>query len=96
MKKIFVAGLSVVMVLSLAFAALAQEAVKVKGTVAKIDEAAKTVTIQPKEGAAVIVAFEDADMLAKVKEGEKGEAKYEVKDGKNSGIKLRKLTGGCE
>ncbi len=96
MRKMFVWCLSVVMVLSFTLAAVAQEAVKVKGTVTKIDAAAKSVTIQPKEGAAVIVAFEDADMLAKVKEGEKGEAKYEVKDGKNSGIKLRKLTEGCQ
>jgi hypothetical protein len=31
-----------------------------------------------------------------VKEGGKGEARYVVKDGKNSGVKLRKLTAGCE
>jgi hypothetical protein len=54
------------------------------------------VTIKTKDGAEVTVIMENADMLSKVKEGEKGEAKYVVKDGKNSGIKLRKMTEGCQ
>jgi Cu/Ag efflux protein CusF len=77
-------------------AVVAQEEQKVKGTVTKIDTAAKSVTIQPKEGAAVTVVYDDADLLSKVKEGEKGEAKYVAKDGKNSGVKLRKMTAGCD
>jgi hypothetical protein len=35
-------------------------------------------------------------MVFRVKEGEKGEAKYVVKDGKNVGSKLRKLIEGCQ
>ncbi len=96
MKKILVLVVIVLVALSLSMVAVAQEEVKVKGTVAKIDVAAKSVTIQPKEGAAVTVVYADADLLSKVKEGEKGEAKYVVKDGKNVGSKLRKLTEGCQ
>jgi len=96
MKKIMVVLVTVLVALSLSMAAVAQEEQKVKGTVAKIDAAAKSVTIQPKEGAAVTVVYDDADLLSKVKEGGKGEARYVTKDGKNSGVKLRKLTAGCE
>lgn len=96
MKKIIVLAVTVLVALSLSMVAVAQEEQKVKGTVTKIDTAAKSVTIQPKEGAAVTVVYDDADLLSKVKEGEKGEAKYAVKDGKNAGIKLRKLTEGCQ
>jgi Cu/Ag efflux protein CusF len=96
MKKIMVVLVTVLVALSLSMAAVAQEEQKVKGTVAKIDTATKSVTIQPKEGAAVTVVYDDADLLSKVKEGEKGEARYVVKDGKNSGVKLRKMTAGCD
>ncbi|HLA05351.1 MAG TPA: hypothetical protein VJZ16_05160, partial [Syntrophales bacterium] len=96
MKKIMVVLVTVLVAFSLSMVAVAQEEQKVKGTVTKIDAATKSVTIQPKEGAAVTVVYDDADLLSKVKEGEKGEAKYVVKDGKNSGVKLRKLTAGCE
>ena len=96
MKNIFAVTLAIVIALSFSMAAFAQEEMRVKGTVMKIDQAAKSVTIQPKEGDAVTVVFEDADKLSKVKEGEKGEAKYVVKDGKNAGLKLKKLTAGCE
>ena len=96
MKKIMVVLVTVLVALSLSMVAVAQEEQKVKGTVTKIDAATKSVTIQPKEGAAVTVVYDDADLLSKVKEGEKGEAKYVTKDGKNSGIKLRKMTEGCQ
>lgn len=96
MKKIMVVLVTVLVALSFSMAAVAQEEQKVKGTVTKIDAAAKSVTIQPKEGAAVTVVYDDADLLSKVKEGGKGEARYVVKDGKNSGVKLRKLSAGCE
>jgi len=96
MKKILVVMLALVLALSFSMAVFADDEMKVKGTVAKIDEAAKSVTIQPKEGAAVTVVYDDADKLSKVKEGEKGEAKYVVKDGKNVGVKLKKLTEGCQ
>ncbi len=96
MKKIIVVCLTVLVALSLSAAAFADEALKVKGTVAKIDTAARSVTIQPKEGEAVTVVYDDAETLEKVKEGGKGEAKYMVKDGKNVGSKLRKLSDGCQ
>jgi len=95
MKKIFVAVLALIMALSLSLTALADETLKVKGTVTKIDTTAGSVTIKTKDSVEVTVMMEDADMLAKVKEGEKGEAKYVIKDGVNVGSKLRKLSEGC-
>ena len=96
MKKIMVALVTVLVALSFSMAAVAEDQQKVKGTVTRIDAAARSVTIQPKEGAAITVVYDDADLLSKVKEGEKGEAKYVTKDGKNSGVKLRKMTEGCQ
>ncbi|OGW54142.1 MAG: hypothetical protein A2Z46_03815 [Nitrospirae bacterium RBG_19FT_COMBO_55_12] len=96
MKKIMAALVTVLLALSFSMAAVAEDQQKVKGTVTRIDAAARSVTIQPKEGAAVTVVYDDADLLSKVKEGEKGEAKYVTKDGKNSGVKLRKMTEGCQ
>jgi Cu/Ag efflux protein CusF len=95
MKKMLVICLTVAVALALSMSALAGESIKVKGTVAKIDAATKSVTIQPKEGDAVTVIMEDAEQLSKVKEGEKGQATYEVKDGKNVGTKLKKMSEGC-
>lgn len=95
MKKM-IAVLCTIAFLAVAISAFAEEIVKVKGKVTKIDAAAKSVTIQPKEGDAVTVVMEDADLLSKVKEGEKGQATYAVKDGKNVGTKLKKLSEGCE
>lgn len=95
MKKMLVICLAVAVALTVSLSAFAGESVKVKGTVTKIDAAAKSVTIQPKEGEAVTVIMEDADQLSKVKEGEKGQATYEVKDGKNVGTKLKKMSEGC-
>jgi hypothetical protein len=96
MKKLIVMAVSILIAVSLAVAAAADEPVKVKGTVSKIDEAAKSVTIQPKEGDAVTVIMEDADLLSKVKEGGKGQATYTVKDGIKVGLKLKKLSEGCD
>lgn len=97
MKKIFAICLAVVIAAAFSTAAFAaDENLKVKGTVTKIDAAAKSVTIQPKKGDAVTVIMEDADLLSKVKEGEKGQATYVVKEGNNVGSKLKKMTGGCE
>jgi len=95
MRKMFVICLTVAVALALSMSAFAGETIKVKGTVAKIDAAAKSVTIQPKEGEAVTVVMEDADQLSKVKEGEKGQVTYEVKEGKNAGTKLKKMNDGC-
>lgn len=95
MKNILIICLVVAVALTMSMTVLADDVLRVKGTVTKIDTAAKSVTIQPKEGTAVTVIMEDADLLSKVKEGEKGEARYVVKDGVNVGTKLRKLTEGC-
>lgn len=96
MKRILVACITLAVGLSLSTAVFASEPIKVKGTVTRIDEAAKSVTIQPKEGEAVTVFMEDADLLSKVKEGGKGQATYAVLDGKNVGTKLKKLAEGCQ
>jgi Cu/Ag efflux protein CusF len=96
MKKILVACITLAVALSMSMGAFAGESIKVKGTVTKIDAAAKSVTIQPKEGEAVTVVMEDAALLDKVKEGEKGQATYAVVDGKNVGAKLKKMTEGCQ
>jgi Cu/Ag efflux protein CusF len=96
MKKVFAIMVMVVVALSLSMAAIAGDEEKVKGTVTKIDQAAKSVTITTKDNQVVTVVFDDASLLSKVKEGEKGEARYTVKDGKNAGVKLRKLTEGCQ
>ncbi len=97
MKRIYllVAGVLVLLLLA-GFSVFAEDSIKVKGTVTKIDIPAKTVTIQPKEGKPVTVVMEDADPLSKVKEGEKGQATYVVKDGMNAGLKLKKLSEGCQ
>ena len=96
MRKILTSGVALFIALVLGTSVFADEALKVKGTVAKIDTASKSVTIQPKEGEAITIVMEDADLLDKVKEGGKGEAKYIIKDGKNVGTKLRKLSAGCD
>ena len=96
MKKIMVVLVTVLVAFSLSMAAIAQEEQKVKGTVIKIDIADKSVTIKTKAGDEVTVVIEDASLLSKVTEGGKGEAKYVTRDGKNAGIKLRRLTEGCE
>lgn len=96
MKKIFLANLAVIIMLSFTMAALAQEELKVKGTVTKIDTSAKSVTIKTKDGAEVTVVMDNPDMLSRVKVNDKGEARYVVKNGVNAGVRLRKLVEGCE
>lgn len=96
MKKALVLVVALVALLSLSMAATAKEQLKVKGTVTKIDESAKSLTITPKDGAPVTVTVDEPSMLSKVKEGEKGEVRYEVKDGTNVAVKVRKLTEGCQ
>jgi Cu/Ag efflux protein CusF len=96
MRKIMIVFVTVFVALSLGLTAVAQEEQKVKGTVTKIDDASKSVTIKTIDGAEVTVVMEDASLLSKVKEGRKGEAKYMVKEGKNVGIQLRKLSANCD
>jgi Cu/Ag efflux protein CusF len=95
MKKISIIFLAVMIVLAFSVPAFTQEQLTVKGTVTKIDTVAKSVTIKTKDGAEVTVVMDDPDMLSKVKEGERAEAKYVVKNGVNAGFKLRKLVEGC-
>ena len=96
MTRILAVCIALAVALSLGSAVFAEESIKVKGTVTKIDAVAKSVTIQPKEVAAVTVVMEDVDLLSRVKEGEKGQATYAVVDGKNVGTKLKKMTEGCQ
>ncbi|OGW44566.1 MAG: hypothetical protein A2X57_05085 [Nitrospirae bacterium GWD2_57_8] len=96
MRKTLVVVVALLVAFSLAMPAFASDLVKVKGTVIKIDTAAKSLTIKQKDGAEVTVVVEDAELLEKVKEGEKGEARYAVKDGKNVAEKVRRLTAGCD
>jgi hypothetical protein len=54
------------------------------------------VTILPEGGTAVTVIMGDTESLSKVEEGDQAEARYRVKDGKNMGRWLRKISeGGC-
>jgi Cu/Ag efflux protein CusF len=87
--------LGVIIVFTFGLTAVAQEEIKLRGTVTRIDEAAKSVTIKAKDGAEVAVIMDDAGMLSRVKEDEKAEVTYRVKNGVNAGIRLRKLVEGC-
>lgn len=95
MRKVVVV-LVALAVMAFGTAVMAQEAKKVTGTVTKIDTAALSLTIQPQDGAKVTIIMKDAESLSKIKEGEKGEIRYTVKDGKNMGTRIRKIEeGGC-
>lgn len=94
MRKFSIALFTAVFMMSFCLAAHAQEQSSVKGTVTKIDNT--SVTIKTKEGKEVTVVMQNPALLSRVKQGEKAEAKYVVKDGVNSGVKLRKLIEGCE
>lgn len=95
MKKISIIFLAVAIVLAFSAPAFTQEQLTVKGTITKIDTAAKSVTIKTKDNAEVTVVMDNPDMLSKVKEDDKAEAKYVIKNGVNAGFKLRKLVEGC-
>lgn len=87
----------VVIVVALAFgtAVMAQELMKVKGLVMKIDTAAMSVTILPQVGDEVTIIMKDPESLSKVKIGEIAEARYRVQDGKNIGRSLHMISEGC-
>jgi Cu/Ag efflux protein CusF len=96
MKKISIVSLAVVLMFALGTAVMAQEPMKVTGWVSRIDTGAVSVTILPEGGTAVTVIMGDAESLSKVEEGDKAEARYRLKDGKNMGRSLRKIgEGGC-
>ena len=87
--------LGVIIVFTFGLTAVAQEEVKLRGTVTRIDTAEKSVTLKTKDGVVVTVIMDDAGMLSRVKEDEKAEATYRVKNGVNAGLRLRKLVEGC-
>jgi Cu/Ag efflux protein CusF len=96
MKKISIVSIAVVLMFALGTAVMGQELMKVTGWVSRIDTGAVSVTILPEGGTAVTVIMGDAESLSKVEEGDKAEARYRVKDGKNMGRWLRKSSdGGC-
>ncbi|MEK6697569.1 MAG: hypothetical protein AABZ10_00860 [Nitrospirota bacterium] len=95
MNRLLTLCLTAIIVLSFSIDAAAQEEIRLRGTVTRIDEAAKSVTIKAKDGAEVTVVMDDAGMLSRVKKDEKAEATYRVKNGVNAGIRLRKLVEGC-
>ena len=95
MNRLLTLCFTAIIVLSFSIDAAAQEEIKLKGTVTKIDEAAKSVTIKAKDGAEVTVIMDDAGMLSRVKEDEKAEATYRVKNGVNAGSRLRRIVEGC-
>ncbi len=84
------------MVLAFGTPVTAQEAMKVTGWVSKIDAEAVSVRILPEGGTPVTVIMGNVESLSKVVEGDKAEARYRVKDGKNMGRWLHKISdGGC-
>jgi len=96
MRKLAVVFIAVALTFALGTAVMAQELMKVTGWVSKIDPVAVSVTIKPEGKTAVTVIMGDAESLSKVEEGDKAEARYRVKDGKNMGRWLHKITdGGC-
>jgi C4-type Zn-finger protein len=96
MRKLSVVPLTVLMALILGTLVMAQDLLKVTGWVSKIDTQAVSITILPEGGTAVTVIMNDPESLSKVVESDKAEARYRVKDGKNIGRWLRKITdGGC-
>ncbi len=96
MRRLSLVALATTLVLMLGTVAMAQDLMKVKGWVSRIDTAAVSVTILPEGGTPVTVIMGDVESLSKVEEGDEAEARYRVKDGKNIGRFLRKITeGGC-
>ena len=95
MKKLKVLMLATLVMLAFGTPVMAQELMKVTGWVSKIDTGAMSVTILPEGGTPVTVIMGNAESLSKVEEGDKAEARYRVKDGKNMGRWLHKISEGC-
>lgn len=93
MRKI--AAVVIALALALGTAVMAQELMKVKGLVMKIDTAAVSVTILPQVGDAVTIIMKDPESLSKIKIGEIAEARYRVENGKNMGRWLHMISEGC-
>jgi hypothetical protein len=96
MRKISIAVIAFLLMFALGTAAMGQELKKVTGWVSIIDTGAVSITILPEGGTAITVIMSNVESLSKVSEGDKAEARYMVKDGKNVGRWLRKINdGGC-
>lgn len=88
--------LAALAMLAFGIPAVAQDAMKVTGWVSRIDTETVSVTILPEGGTPVTVIMGNVESLSKVVEGDKAEARYRMKDGKNIGRWLHKITdGGC-
>jgi hypothetical protein len=95
-KKVVVVVIALVMAIALLAPVMAQELMRVRGTVTKIDTETMSVTIEPEGGAKVTVIMGNAESLSRVKVGETVESRYTVTEGKNIGKRLRKVSEGCE
>lgn len=95
MKKISIVSIAMVLMFVFGTVVMGQELMKVTGWVSRIDTEAVSVTILPEGGTPVTIIMGDAASLSKVEEGDKAEARYRVKDGKNMGRWLHKVSEGC-
>jgi hypothetical protein len=95
-RKVVFIVIALVMVFMLLAPVMAQELMRVRGTVTKIDTETMSVTIEPEGGAKVTVIMGNAESLSMVKVGETVESRYTVTEGKNIGKRLRKVSEGCE
>ncbi len=95
MRKSAALMLTAVVILAFGTPVVAQELMKVKGWVSRIDAGAMSVTILPEGGKPVTLIMSDPESLSKVAEGDEAEARYRVKDGKNVGRWLRRISEGC-
>ena len=96
MRKVVVVVIALVMAIALVTPVMAQELMRVRGTVTKINTETMSVTIEPEGGAKVTVIMGNAESLSRVKVGETVESRYTVTEGKNIGKRLRKVSEGCE
>ena len=96
MKILFAIFVAAAFTIAAGGVAHAEDLMKVKGTVTSIKTDDGTITIKKKDGTEVTVVMEDRDLLGRVRKGEVGEVRYRVKNGVNSGVKLRRLVQGCE
>ena len=94
MKKIIVVSIAVLLIFTLGTTVMGQELMKVRGWVSRIDAGAVSVTILPEGGKPVTVIMNDPESLSKVVQGDEAEARYRMKDGKNMGRSLRKISEG--
>ena len=96
MRRIFIIIIIFIAVaVSLTMTVFSQEQFTVRGEVTKINVTSKSITIKPRDKAAVTIILDNAASLAKVKVGNQAEVTYISKDGVNSASKVRKIVEGC-